>query len=139
MLKFSEFILERWRKASDKGGIDHDHDIGGHKVKVMYRHIEGKTQKHGGHYTVDFSVDGSTKKHHTMDPKTGKQVLSHVHKSLNHFVSKKKPGSVTVFGATTKQHGVYQKAFNKLATKTGGKTSHDDISAHVSWKKLNKG
>lgn len=121
MKSFKEYLTEKWaavyRRFDD---LEHRDTIHGHDVQIQFSkkgspYRTGK--KRGSDWNIDFFVHGDSKKHHSMKPEHGKEILHHVHRVVKHFIDKKKPESIVMLGDTPKKNHLYHH-FAKTLAKT---------------------
>ena len=132
MLTFKQYIAEKWKRGfpnseqfSRGHALHHEADVGKHKVKVIITHGSEGDRPDPKNVNVDFSVNHSFNKHiaAVKSPEEHMQILHHIHKVINHYVSRRKPERIRFAGNTDEKKAMYAKYADHLARKYKGKVT----------------
>ena len=127
MLKFKEFIEEKWRLSTGETKIygkrhyaDNVKDIDGHEVRVDFA---GNADHH---YGVNYTVNGSYYKTKPVHPETAKKILNHVNKSIGTFIRHVKPKSVSFGSKIDSNISMHDNLAKRIARRHGGTVTVTD-------------
>jgi hypothetical protein len=120
-------LNESWsilHSKDSQGGDRHlmykDHQVGPHKVRVLFSHNGGKN------YNVDYSVNRQFNGHGqkmNVEPEHQHAILHHVHKTIDRFIRHRKPTGINMATVETKKHHLYR-MFGKRIMKAHGGVMH---------------
>ena len=132
MKTFKQYIAEKWKRGfpnseqfSRGHALHHEADVGKHKVKVIITHGTANDKPDPKHVDIDFSVNNTFNKKvaDVRSPEDHMRILHHIHKVINHYVSRRKPERVRFTGNTDEKRAMYAKYAEHLSKKHGYKSS----------------
>lgn len=114
-------------QPDDIEDMKHEFNVGQHSVKMMYIQAEIHDKKS---YSVDFYVNGDSKRRDEMKKSDGVKILSKVHTHLHDFIDKVRPTKLEFAANSRAKHKIYGMMASRLAKKHGGNVVSDKYS-HV--------